>query len=499
MPVFDSFRAARWVRSFNLVLQAVLFVTLFAGLNYLARGHASRFDLTLQRKYSLSPETLGYLRKLPAPVRIVATFTEDSDTPEVAQAYRDLHGLLREYAYANEGDENRKISVEYIDIYQRRREADQLGLDEPGRLVFFCGDKRRTVGLSEIYRVERGVEKKAFLGEQTITSAILDVSSPGKKKIYFLSGHGELSPDDVDAVKGLSALRDMLRQRNFDIDSVKLSHTRKVPDDASVIVAIAPQGKFEPVEEELLRQYLSANAGRLILLLAPGVPHGLEDLLLDWGILVDDDVIYDTSSENMTEEGELLLRFLAKHPVTQTLIDYNLQPRIGPARSVRPDPGRTTGNGLTVTTLAATSTTAWGEVSYRLRTMHEYTPGVDIRPIRGMEPADRLGVVVASERMSVRDGNLPFSVRGGRAVVFGTGDLIANNRISLAENQNLFLGAINWVVDRDSQFNIPARPIDRFQLSLSASELTRLRYSLLLGLPGIAALLGLIVYWSRRS
>jgi ABC-type uncharacterized transport system involved in gliding motility auxiliary subunit len=498
MPLFDSFRAARWVRTFNLILQAILFVTLFAGLNYLARSHPGRFDLTVQHKYSLSPETLGYLRKLPAPVRIVATFTEDSDNAEVAQAYRDLHGLLREYAFANEGDANRRITIEYIDIYQRRREADQLGLDEPNRLVFFCGSKRRVVGLDEIYRVERRVEKKAFQGEQAITSAILDVSSPGKKKIYFLAGHGELSPDDVDPVRGLSTLGDMLRQKNFDVDSVKLSHTRKIPADASAIVAIWPQGKFEPLEQELLRQYLSANAGRLILLLAPGVPHGLEDLLLDWGILVDDDVIYDTSSENMTEEGELLLRFLAKHPVTQTLIDYNLQPRIGQARSVRLDPGRSRGSGLTVTCLAATSTTAWGEVNYRSRTTHAFTPGVDIKPIRGMEPAERLGVVVASERMSVRDGNIPFSVRGGRIVVFGTGDLVANNRISLAENQNIFLGAINWAVDRDSQFNIPARPIDRFQLSLSAGELTRLRYSLLLGLPGIAGLFGLLVYWSRR-
>jgi hypothetical protein len=115
-----------------------------------------------------------------------------------------------------------------------------------------------------------------------------------------------------------------------------------------------------------------------------------------------------------------------------------------------------------------------------------------------MEPLGRLGVVVASERVSVRD-NLPFSVRGGRLVVFGTGDLIANNRIADAADFNFFMGAVNWTVDRDAQFNIPARPIERFQLSLSASELTRLRYSLLLLLPGAAAILGLIVYWTRRS
>ena len=89
-------------------------------------------------------------------------------------------------------------------------------------------------------------------------------------------------------------------------------------------------------------------------------------------------------------------------------------------------------------------------------------------------------------------------MRGGRIVIFGTGDLIANNRIALPGNLDIFLSAVNWAVDRDTQFNIPVRPIERFQLSLSASELSRLRSVLLLGLPGAVLLLGLIVYWTRR-
>jgi len=496
--LFDSFRAARWVRTLNLVLQAILFLTLFGGLNYLARNHPSRFDLSNTRRSSLSPETLSYLHNLPRPVKVVVTLTEDSENAEIAQAFRDVRGLLREYVYATETDEARRVTVEYLDVYQRRREADQLGIDEPDKIVLLCGDRRRIVALGELYRVKNRDTKVAFRGEEAITSAILDVSNPDKKTIYFLSGHGELSPDDIDPVRGLSLLRDELRQRNFDVESVNLAFNHKVPDHASLLVAVAPQGKCTPFEQELLRQYLAASAGRLILLLAPGQPHGLEDLLLDWGIIVDDDLICDPGPQNMTEEGELLLRNPPSHPVTQTLIDYNLVPRIGPARSVRPVPGRSSGNGLTVTTLAATSPTAWGEVSYRLHTIPEFNPGVDIRSLPGMEPRDRLGVVVASERVSA-PVNLPFSVRGGRIVVFGTGDLIANNRIADVADQNFFLGAVNWTVDRDSQFNIPARPIERFQLSLSASELSRLRYSLLLALPAAAALLGLIVYWSRRT
>jgi len=34
LPI-ESYRAARWLRTINLVLQAVLFLTLFGGLNYL--------------------------------------------------------------------------------------------------------------------------------------------------------------------------------------------------------------------------------------------------------------------------------------------------------------------------------------------------------------------------------------------------------------------------------------------------------------------------------
>ena len=73
-----------------------------------------------------------------------------------------------------------------------------------------------------------------------------------------------------------------------------------------------------------------------------------------------------------------------------------------------------------------------------------------------------------------------------------------NNRIVNAGNLNIFLNAVNWTVDRDTQLNVPARPIERFQLALSADVFLKLRYALLFVLPGIAALLGLAVYWTRR-
>ncbi len=500
MPELDSFRTARWVRTLHLVLQGVLLFTFLAGLNYLVRDHPLRFDLTQHRSYSLSPETLSYLH-LERPVRIVATFTDTTENPEV-------RGLLQEYKTATEGnhDPSRgldgRISVEYLDVYQNRRRAEDLGIAQPNALVLMCGDRRRALLVDELYHLNAKKERDRFQGEQILTSALLDVSNPVRQKIYFLTGHGELSPEQFDAKTGLSAVREQLKARNFDVEVINLTITRKVPADASLIVDVWPQTRFSAAEQELLRQYLGTNAGRLIMFLNPGVSAitlGIDELLLDWGVLVDDDVICDTGAENLTEDNDLLIRSFRKgHPITQSLWDMGLDLRFGYTRSVRPDPGRTSGSGLTVVSLAATSTTAWGEVGYRLGRPPRPDNGGNIHPLRGMDPPDALGVVVASERVGVRD-KLPFSVRGGRLVVFGTGDLIANTRLGVAGNWNVFLGAVNWSVDRDSQLNIPARPIERFQLTLSAGNLLNLRYTLLLALPAAAAVLGLLVYWTRRS
>jgi hypothetical protein len=194
-----------------------------------------------------------------------------------------------------------------------------------------------------------------------------------------------------------------------------------------------------------------------------------------------------------------MIRFPDKtHPITATLVNNQLPLRFGLTRTVCPDPGRTLGSGLTVTTLVAASPQAWGEVGYRLGQPPRFENPGNTHPLPGLEPAHQLGVAVASERVSVRD-NLPFSVRGGRLVVFGTGDLASNQRIGSSGNIHVVLGAVNWATDRDRQLSVPARPIERFQLALSASDFMRLRYALLLGLPGATLLLGLLVYWTRRT
>ncbi|MEO6569094.1 MAG: GldG family protein [Opitutaceae bacterium] len=489
MALLDSFRATRWVRTLNLMLQAVLFFTLCLGLNYLARGHAWRYDLTKHRRFSLSAETLSWIRQLKQEVHVYVTVSEEHDTPEV-------RGLLNEYAHAT-ADLPGKITVEYVDVFQNRGKAERLGLiDQTDAILLLSGEKPRMLPIRDLYRLEKGV-KVAFQGEQVLTAAMLDVSSPTRKKIYFLAGHAELSPTDTDSRRGLSIVRDALRLRNFDVDIWNIELTRKIPEDASLLISVSPQSVFTKLEQELLRQYLSANAGRLMLFLPPGfLDFGLTDLLFDWGVMVDDDLVCDPGPNNMTEDGDLIVTAYAQHPIIEVLRKNDIPLRMGAARSVWPV-ANAEGSGLKSVTIAATSKDAWGERSYRDRRIPKYDPGVDIKARRGMDPEDRLGLIVASERVAVR-GNLPFTVPRGRLVVFGTGDLIGNARIANFGSENIFLNAVNWNVDRDTQLNIAAHPIEQFQLSLSAGDFVKLRYSLLLVLPGAVAVLGVLVYWNRR-
>ena len=490
MPA-PTFRAARRIRTVNLIAQAVLVLTLLGGLNYLAIHHGWRHDLTENRRHSLSPETKAYLKNLAAPVRIVVTLTDDNEDSSVNQAHRDVSSLLREYTEATAANDRGRVTVEYLDVYRQRRLAESHGITQPNIILVTSGDERRVVGLDELYRIVNR-EKKGFLGEQAFTAAILDVTNPEKKKIYFVQGHGEMQLTDVDPARGLSALHDELRLRNFQLNFLDIAQVSAIPDDAALVVVAAPQGRFDPREEELLRQYLTNHAGRVIVLLSPGHPHGLDNVFYDWGVLADDTFIFDQSRLGQNDSGDLILApATADQPIIKFLAQNRIALRFGATRSVRVDPGRPLDPSLNVTPLVGTSPDAWAERDYR-RAAPVFDEGVDLRSPNG------LPVALASERSSTR-GNLPFSVRGGRLVVFGGADWIANGRLASAGNLSLMLGAINWMVDRDTLVTIAPRPIENYQLILTQAGIARLRYSLLFILPGIAGLLGLVVYWTRRN
>jgi ABC-type uncharacterized transport system involved in gliding motility auxiliary subunit len=489
MSLITSFRAARWFRTANLAAQALLLLTFFSGLNYLAVTYAWRFEVSTLRRQSLSAETQSYLRQLRTPVRVVVTLTKPTGDGELAQVHRDVSELLRDYAYLSERNPAGRITIEFLDVDRRPAEARQLNAASD-TILFLSGDRRREVQPAELYQF-KDRQRVAFLGEKVFTSAILDVTGRDQKRVYFLTGHGEFDLGGVGPARGLSVLRDALRERNLLVDTLNLARERRIPDDAAVVVAAGPDNRFDSLEQELLRQYLSNRAGRVLLLLKPGIAEtGLEDLLFEWGLVADNVWIHEPDPAGKTDANNLILREFAPHPITQLFVDNALQVKLGAARSVRPNPSRPNTPGLNVARLMRTTDKAWGERDYQ-------SPGAP-RNNRGYDLTGPLAVLSVAERTTARD-NLPFSVPIGRLAVFGSADFVTNGRIGELANLDLFFSTLNWLSDRDTHLNVPMRRIDRYQLALSEQQLRNLRLSLLFIAPSVAALLGGIVYLTRRK
>jgi len=490
MKTCESFETNHWIWRINIALQIVLVAAAVALVNYIGMLVWFRHDLTRNRAFSLSAETKAEVANLAQDVSVIVTLLPDETDELSAQAFRDVRGILREFEYAARDNEpGHRIDVEFVNIYMQTNRAEQLGVaDLPNAVVFRSGGRRHVVVLADLYTV-RDKQVRQFKGEKVFASAMLEVASNTRPVLYFLTGHGEMQPDDFDPVRGASDLDAQLTMRNFEIRTLNLAETRRVPDDGgtAMVVVLSPTSPILPAEEDALRDYMSRRSGRMLITLEPGRSHGLDRLLEDWGILADDVVAIEQNPAYLYTGGDILIRaFKPDHPVTQALAEFQQQVLFGRARSVRADPGRPPDDALEVGNLMATSMDrSWGEAGYRLPGTPTYDPARDLRgPV----------VVGATSERKVRG----VTLRGGRMIVYGGGDFVTNNRLTKAGNFTLLLNSVNWALDSGNRLDIPPRPVEQLELTMSQRQLWVTRVSILFGPALAVALVGCLVYVVRR-
>ncbi|MEM9227164.1 MAG: GldG family protein, partial [Verrucomicrobiota bacterium] len=378
----EEYSYARWAKGINRLVQVVLFITLVIAVNYIAATSFSRHDLTRTNQYSLSAETLAYLNQLEEPVRIIVSRPTDAASEVERMNFEHVSALLREYAYASRRGGEPMVQVETVNIYRQSDKAQELvdrfeiGAEQSNVIVVTQGDSYRQVLAPDLWKVEDETEQ-VFLGEQAFTSAILDVTNQNTETIYFLTGHGEMRPDDVDPLRGLSQISYYLRQRNFPQAPLDLSALAQVPEDAGLVVVAGPQTALLPEEQEKLRRYLTEENGRLLILLDPGREHGMDELFFDWGIFVHDMLVLEASNEFLASEGDSLVGGFEEHPITDLLRANQLKVLIGLSRPVIPDLGAPIDDSMTTTVLMQSSPQSWGERDYT-QSPQRYSPETDL-------------------------------------------------------------------------------------------------------------------------
>ena len=493
MPrVSDQFSLANRVRFIHRIIQGLLAVFLVLQLNYFGMTHYVRYDVTQNHFFTLSPETRAHLRELDEPIKIIVTTPKNSPQRDVSLLYEYTENLLEQYDHAlREMGQGDLVQIEYVNIYrdlERMRDlANKYGVEDENLIVVAGPERTRVLTPTDLFDFE-DMEAEAFKGEQALTTALLEITTANRPTIYFTVGHGEMRLDDVSQDRGLSELASALNEKNFAIGHLDLSQESVIPDDADLIICADPRGPFLPAEVELLRRYLLDRAGRLSVYLSPTNNAGLTTLFEDWGIRADDMVIFETGSAFIGSAGSFLIRRFSEHPMTDTITKNDVFLVSGVMRPVRPDPAAPIDERLKVQPLLFSSDSSWGEAGYHSGGTPSFDAATDL-------PGPVMLGALAERRAA---SQLGIQIPGGRVLAIGSGDLLANRRLSSSLGNQLFLfSQINWLLERDQTLALPPRKIESFQFNLSQAELKRLAITLLI-IPLLIGVQGLVIIWIRK-
>lgn len=470
------------VTASTTTVAVILAVALTGMVNWLSFRHYSRGDWTKSQIYSLSEKTLNVLKSVKDDVSVTVFMTPS--TP----LFAEVKELLQRYQARSP-----RIKVEFIDPerdpLRTRTLAQSFGVSAANTVVFASGDRKKYVTSDQLADYDysgmqygQQPKMKGFKGEEQFTAAILGVVNPKQPKIYFSTGHGERELDGAGQ-DGLSQFKEYLKRDNLDAQTTTLLKG-EVPADCDLLVIAGPSAPFAEVEKNAIKTYLD-KGGRLLLMLDPLLspeqrPSGLEDLVKAYGVQFGDDLVIDPNNAlPFVDLSTVFANDFRSHPVVEGM--KGMAVVLPVTRSVT----TVTAPGATSTQLLMTSPGGWGERDLAAIAAHK---AIKKDPTDTQGPVS-LGVAAESDK---------DKENGWRVVAYGNSYFISNGQIANAGNLNLGLNSVNWLAKREQALGIAPRAPEQVQLFLSAGQMRTITLISLLGLPGLAMVLGAVVWWRRR-
>lgn len=476
---------------FGVAVQVILATVLLAAVNYAAFHYYHRGDWSPAQKYRVGDLTKSALKRLPGAAKVYVFFSPTAASPGY-EVYGDVVNLLKEYQFLA-GD---KMTVEYIDPMRnlaRARELQakfQFGPEENLVIVEMDGRSKQISALDMAeydYLTQMTGDPPrllAFKGEQALTSAIIEVSEPKQRTVYFLQGQGEAGPGEGS---NISLLAEYIAKQGVKTEPLSLTVAGAIPEDAGAVIIAGALYDPPPAAMEILRRYWETNA-RLLVLLDPDAPTPqLRAFLASAGITPRDDRVLRTVQLGFATGilRDVAGRFSPVNRVTRRLQGAEA---MLPAATCSLDIDERK-QGTPVETMITAEDPFWGETVY-------VTDGEKgVRFEEDQDTAAPLVVAAMAERGGVTDQNLDLSA--SRLVVVGNSAFVADGSIT-EPNLDFVLSSLNWLLDRGHLARIAPKSVRAFNLNLTDAETGRLALYTLVVIPAFAALAGIVVWWRRR-
>lgn len=446
----QAVRHGRWPAVIAAVLGAVV------GLNALAGSRPVRWDLTAEKRFTLSDQTVKVLKGLDRPVKLIAVIHRNTDSGDL------LENLVREYRRRSG-----RVSFQIVDFARAQSVARGYGVDTPNTIVVESDGKRRQVeGFNLFSTTLDGVQ---FKGEQALTRAILEVTGRAGRRVYFLEGHGEPSLDGE-----LARLRSLAEGEGYALAPLNLATSGRVPADAAAVVVLGPQQDLDPREAQALVDYRQ-KGGRLFLLVDPMPGRALPELgrvAEEAGVRMADDLAIDPVRGFFGDATAPVPEALF-HTITDPLIQKRLNVVLPGSRSLADLKKK----GLAVSVLLQTSSDAWGERN---------PLASPIRRDAG-EATGPLALAVA-----VTAGDKPA------AVIVGNSTMVRGNALTVRGNVDFFLNSLGWLVGQEELISIRPKELSAPRAEITGPEASRIFYGTTLGMPVALVALGGYVWHRRR-
>ncbi|GEM_PF-5561532 len=451
-------------------VQAVLYSGFVFGacvLVYLfGREYNVRLDLTPQRLHSLSEPTAAYLRLLDQDVKAWVFDTDRRPYEALLDRYREatprfswsLHDPRREPDLARRFDPEIEIGTVYVEQGSRRR---RLGRDD--------------------------------LAEAALTQALVEVTRQRPVKVYFLTGHGELSiapstdPNAASASRSARGFAHALGRRGIETGELDLAAEGGAPRDADAILLAGPVRDLFEVEARLLEAYLERGGRLMILLDVPPTGQGAEAgevaaLLRRHGLADDESVILDLAGQQLMNNllQVPLAAYNSNHPITSGLARTAGNVVLGNLRCLaREDPAPI---GVEAVPLVESSPQAWCESLSRV-----YGPLGGRATPPGADRLNRRAIGWAVQGPAAEG-------RRWRLAAFGTSQLLWDRVLEINQTAaDLMIGTVAWLTEQEDTILVPTKTLRGTPLVITDAELRLILIVLGLALPA-AIFLGGVSY-----
>jgi ABC-type uncharacterized transport system involved in gliding motility auxiliary subunit len=456
----------------NLAVVFVLLVAVLGLVNAFASKYNYRKDLTHSGMFSLSSQTVNLLKGLDRDVEALAFFQESSNDRA------GVEDMLKEYGYVSD-----RFKYQLIDPDKNPGITKRYGVTEYGTIVLECGDK-----------VEK-ITKGGATQEEDLTNALLKVVREGKKKIYFVEGHGEADIEDTGRT-GYSQAKEALESQNYDVEKLFLMRQEEIPEDCALLITNGPEKAFLETEEQAVERYL-ARGGKALFMLDPAPSTGMTEFFAKYGVKVGEDVVVDVSPAGRLFGVDEFMPMAMSYPTHAITEGFNVATLFPYARSV--EVAENVPPGETVESFLKTGQQSWAEtgpVTGEVR----FDEGEDVRgPVS-------LGVAVTMEATDVpADTTMPSGETPGeeskpeaRMVVIGDSEFANNSFLHFSGDEDFFLNIVSWLAEDEDMIAIrPKSPEDR-RVALTARQTRLVMYLSLMVLPLSVLGLGVGVWLKRR-